>query len=571
MGALVVLFAVLFTVSALSVQSHLRDARAAVSTLRAALLVRTTTPAELSADVRRVQAAALAARNQSSGPLWSVPAAVPVLGAPFRTVRGAATAVQEVADGVLPDLETAQHELLAGALHTPAGGVQLQPLTAAQRPLARADVRTQQILSQVQGLQHSFIGPVDHGREQLLSQIKGLAGQLTAADTAVRLLPPMLGGNGQRRYFLGFENSAESRGLGGLPGAYAIIRADHGKISFEKFGNDTDFNGIHVSNADFGPDYAAHYGGAAPQDVFVNSDISPHFPYTAKLWMRYWQAKTGETLDGAVATDPTALSYLLDVTGPTRLPDGTAVNAQNVVALTESVAYSRFTETPKRKQFFIDIAKAVADDVLTRGPAKDTTLAKSLARGVGERRLLVFSGRLDEQQLLAGEPIAGLLPDSSAPFNSVVINNAAGSKLDYYLARDVRYSGPTCSGRVRTSTVTVRLTNNAPTSGLSDYAVARADKPPQGTPRGSERLLVGDYTTKGALLASATLDGKQAFLAVNAERGRPVYTALVEISPRTSRTLVLYLVEPVSALGVPSTMVQPLVLPQVTSLPRRAC
>lgn len=568
---LVVAFVAAFTVSALSVQRNLRDARVAVGGLRAALLDRGTTPAEVSADLQRVQAAAKAADDAASGPLWGVPAAVPLLGRPLRTVRGAASAVDQLARIVLPDLAAAQRTLLTGSLHTAAGGVRLAPIVAAQQPLARADAQTGQILAQIQALQHSIIGPVDQGRRQLLAQVQGLAGQLHAADTAVRLLPPMLGADGPRRYFLGFENNAEARGLGGLPGAYAIVRADQGKITFEKFGNDTDFGGVHVSAADFGPDFLAHYAGAGPQDIFVNSDYSPHFPYAAKLWMRYWQAKTGEKLDGAIATDPTALSYLLAVTGPTTLADGTAVSASNVVALTESLAYTRFTDTARRKQFFIDVAKAVADDVLKRGPAKDTTLAKSLARAVGERRMLVWSARPDEEQLLSGEPIAGLLPDTSAPFASVVINSASGSKVDYYFDRDVRYTGPSCSGRVRTSSVTVRLTNNAPTSGLSDYVANRVDNPPPGTPRGSERLQIGVYATKGALLASATLDGKQEFLTVNQELGRPVYTAFLEIAPQTARTLVLYLVEPATARGIPSTIVQPLVRPQHTQLPSRGC
>ena len=38
-----------------------------------------------------------------------------------------------------------------------------------------------------------------------------------------------------------------------------------------------------------------------------------------------WQHKTGEHLDGALALDPTALSYLLHATGPATLPDGSRV------------------------------------------------------------------------------------------------------------------------------------------------------------------------------------------------------------------------------------------------------
>ena len=44
------------------------------------------------------------------------------------------------------------------------------------------------------------------------------------ASIAVRLLPGMLGGDGERRYLFVFQNNAEIRATGGIPGAFA---ADH--------------------------------------------------------------------------------------------------------------------------------------------------------------------------------------------------------------------------------------------------------------------------------------------------------------------------------------------------------
>ena len=45
-----------------------------------------------------------------------------------------------------------------------------------------------------------------------------------------------------------------------------------------------------------------------------------------------WKKKSGQQVTGAIAIDPTALSYLLQVTGPATLPDGEVVSADNVVA-----------------------------------------------------------------------------------------------------------------------------------------------------------------------------------------------------------------------------------------------
>ena len=53
--------------------------------------------------------------------------------------------------------------------------------------------------------------------------------------------------------------------------------------------------------------------------------------------------------------DPTALSYLLAVTGPAELPDGTQASAANVVALTESTTYETFaTDDSGRRDYLLD-------------------------------------------------------------------------------------------------------------------------------------------------------------------------------------------------------------------------
>src|SRR6478735_9775474 len=242
--------------------------------------------------------------------------------------------------------------------------------------------------------------------------------------------------------------------------------------------------------------------------------------------MRFWQAKTGERLDGAIATDPSALAMLLKVTGPTRLEDGTPVTADNVVALTERDAYARFTDPATRKLFLGEVAKAVADTVLSRGPARAGALATALGQAISERRLLVYSGSAPEQRVLARYPVAGQLDDTSGLFSGVIINNAGGNKLDYYLARDVTYTSA-CPGPQPTATVTIKLTNTAPATGLGRYAAGNAAEGQAGQPLGTNRLLVGYYATKGAHFSGPTLDGNPTFLTADTERGRPVFTVTI--------------------------------------------
>lgn len=67
-------------------------------------------------------------------------------------------------------------------------------------------------------------------------------------------MPSMLGADGPRRYVAVFENTAEARGTGGLPGAFAVLRAERGRLSFEHFGNDTELSGAHA-DVDLGAEF----------------------------------------------------------------------------------------------------------------------------------------------------------------------------------------------------------------------------------------------------------------------------------------------------------------------------
>ena len=568
-GALVVLAAAALCAIALAVTGylthrHLRDAQAAVGQLRLGLASTETPTAQIDAHLRDIQSEARAARELTDGPLWGLPARLPRVGAPFETVRGAAAAIDTVAHDVLPPVRGARDSLVGVDLRRHGGGLDLAPVSAAAAPLGQARGATDRALARAENLPSTGVHQIDAARGELLAQLGALSAQLRSAHEAVTLLPPMLGANEPRRYFVAFQNNAEARGTGGLPGVYAVLRADRGRISFEHYGVSGDFGGVRVSMKGLSPGFASQYQGAAPDRFFGNTTVSPHFPDGAQLMMRYWQGKTGERLDGALALDPSALSMLLAVTGPSTLPDGTVVKASNVVALTERDAYARFDDPVARKLYLIEVAKAVADDVLERGPAQGSQLAGALADAVAERRVLLYSARSEEQRIIGARPVGGTLSDTTGRFSGLVINNAGGNKLDYYLDRQVTYAAASCGARDQRATVTVRLTNRAPRSGLGSYAGGRADPLDAPVPRGTNRLLVGYYATKGADFSEATVDGKPAFLDVDTERGRPVFTFVLEIAPGQTRTLTLRIDEPAGAKGPVTTLVQPLVLPQRT-------
>jgi hypothetical protein len=301
--------------------------------------------------------------------------------------------------------------------------------------------------------------------------------------------------------------------------------------------------------------------------------MSPHFPYAARIWAAAWREHTGERVDGVFAVDPTTLSRFLRVTGPARMAGGTELTADNVVDLTERASYAMYDDVARRKAFFVEAARAAAGPLITATGDMRRLPALLVALNDAQRdgRLKVWSAHAAEQRLIESRPYSGTLPETPGPFAGLVVNNAAGGKLDYYLDRSLVWEANGCSSGDRPVTVTVTLANRAPVSGLPGYVTLRGDSPPYRTRPGDNRLLVSYYAGVGATLTGATLDGRPAQLAPGAERGHSVYTLDLELPARSRRTLVLHLLEP-HADRAPVLLRQSLVTPlRATLKPGGSC
>jgi hypothetical protein len=500
------------------------------------------------------------AHELTTGPLWYLAAHLPLVGTPIRTVRCTADVSNHLARDVLPPLmHTAS--LLAADAQRNGGLLDLVALRDAAPALDRAALSAARARAEAAALPTSWLPAANHARARLDRQLDRIAPVTAEAATAGHLLPRVLGVAGPRRYLMVFQNTAEARGTGGLPGAFAVLTADHGRLLFDSFGNDSEMAHIRPT-VDLGTDYAAMYGNNEPTSTWVNSDLSPHFPYAARIWAAAWKQHSGQSVDGVIALDPSALAPLLTATGPTRLPDGTTLTGADVLALTESTSYATYQDTPQRKAFFLAVARTAATRLLgiAHDPSHLPALMGALHTALTGGHVSAWSIHPDEQRELDARAIGGALPDGTAPFAGLVVNNAAGTKLDYYLDRSLDWRAEPSTPTGRAVTVTVALTNAAPNTPLPPYVTQRVDTPPYRIRPGDNRLLVSYFATAGASLYGATLDGRNVLVQPGLERGHPTYTTDVELPARTTRTLVLKLLEP-PADSLPELLRQPLVRP----------
>ena len=118
---------------------------------------------------------------------------------------------------------------------------------------------------------------------------------------------------------------------------------DNGAAKVDTLAANTELSGSSAL-VDLGPEYAQQYGFTNPFTDFRNSNLSAHFPYAAQIWKAMWAHDSGMSVDGVIALDPVALSYVLGAVGPVTMPDGEVITEGNVIELTESTAYQRFPD-----------------------------------------------------------------------------------------------------------------------------------------------------------------------------------------------------------------------------------
>ncbi|QRZ08325.1 DUF4012 domain-containing protein [Mycolicibacterium austroafricanum] len=568
----VIAFGVWLGIRAFDAKSGLEQARDSAQQSKDALLEGNTEDASRFAE--EAQHYAEAARDATHSLPWNVVSVIPWLGSPFKAGQQIADVVLGLASDVLKPSTDVGVAISPDQLYSN-GRVDVQLLRSEEPQLSDLAEDAARLNAEAGSIADpGYLSLLRDARSQLQEQTSDLAGMLENAALAARLVPSMMGADGPRTYFMGFQTNAEARGTGGLLGGFGILRFDNGAPVVDDLGKNTELTGA-VANVDLGPEFNQQYGFTNPKTDFRNSNLSSHFPYAAQIWKSMWAEKTGIDVDGVIAIDPIALSYVLGAVGPVVLADGEVITRDNVVELTESTAYVRFpVDQIARKNYLQDIANAVVQKIT--GPVESPrALLEALGKAVGERRIAVWSSALDDQALLEETPLAHAVPDDPAPYAGVVINNLAGNKMDYYLEREIEYAADGCGAETRMSTVTVRLKNKVQAEApLPDYVAGTQglsrDIPfevPRGTMVTSVRLLATENSSMVGVLAN----GERTTFTEGVERGHPNYEVQVLIPPGQSGELVFRLSEP-TVSGEPRVPIQPLVdnVQPVVSVPQCA-
>lgn len=562
---------------------HLTSAKADLAAARTALLDRQLADADRL--IRSAGRETSAARRLTSDPLWRAAAAVPFAGATLADARDLARGADDVARQVLPPAFDAARAIDPKALRAPDGTIDIAVLRRAEPAVTAASDRATAAVGRLRATSRAGVaGPVRRAGTDVRRQAGDLAAVLRGVRRGLALAPAVLGADRPRRYFVLIQQNSEARGTGGLPGGFAVLTADKGRLRVTAQGSNADLRDATLPPPPGVPrDYIARYAGDGAFALWVNVNLSPDLPVVARVIADRWRQQSGESVDGVVTVDSQALADILRGSPPIPVPGKPPLTPANIVDYLAVGQYRDFA-TPagslagvdrsvQRKQLLVSIARA-ATDRLVNGGGSTLDLLRGLAAAAGSGHLRMASPDPALAPGLRDARIDGALPTGSAPLAYPVLFNASGGKLEYFLDRSLTYRAGACKGARRRSTVAFSLSNRAP-QGLPAYLTNPGNLPGIANTT-NDRVSASIYATPGTKLVSAELDGKKlgnqagSYLNAGTEGGLPLWSTLIDLPSGATRTFELTLDEPVvpGSARVPE---QPLARPLKVDIEVPAC
>lgn len=375
---------------------------------------------------------AAAAHRHTSGPVWAVASRVPIVGDDISAVRLVAASADSLGDHVLPTAIKAAQTVDPKKLAPVNGRVDVAPLAKLAPELERASIEAEKTNTEVQAIDPRALLPMLRGPVVAAqSGFTKITGSAQGAYVTSKVMP-WLFGKGTHRILVSFENNAEIRSLGGMPGSFGVLEVTNGKLSYE----------AQEGKGTFDPGGTVAFGklNAEQKNIFSNKPVTypqdtnmlPDVPQASRNLASAWERRQAP-VDGVLSVDTVAMSYLMKALSPVS-SNGFTVTGNNAVSTLLNQIYLQVPDTNLQNQIYADVA-AQAMKQITYSLKSPGGFASGLLQGLDESRVRLWVKNPEMQELLTTTRIGGDVSERHAksPQYSIFLNNATASKLEYYL------------------------------------------------------------------------------------------------------------------------------------------
>lgn len=359
-------------------------------------------------------------------------------------------------------------------------------------------------------------------------EIDRRASQAETAARLVDLLPPMLGADGPRTYLLVTLTPSDPRASGGYPGVYGLLHVDGSRLKLTDLAPTSTIP--QVAPVEASQDVRRVWGAYGSTTTFWDTTYTPDFPTAADLMTKIWEKGGGVPVDGVIAGDPALMAALLGVVGPVDTPVWPeTITRDNVERIVGADTYRTLSQA-QSDGWQVGVGAALWQAVFTR-PWPMQAMASAVVDAAEGRHLQVWSPNAEEEAILSQLGVAGAVafPGDGSPL--VTLNGFTANRAGYFVTTAVHVERkPTPTGG-ELITVTIRLTNDAP-SGPPSFLLGLTPADTGGGPLGTFGTDVNVYLPQGAVFLRETLDGTPSVPFEDEEFSRAVVSDVVLVPPK---------------------------------------
>jgi hypothetical protein len=479
-------------------------------------------PVELDRRLDELVSRADTAAALTSDPIWRAAEVLPWAGTNLRVFREVADVIRSAAHDALPPLRRLATDFDPGTFAPRDGRIDPAPFVVAAPLLREVDAALESARSAAHEIDAEGALPqLQQAVEQLTDLVDDASEVVDGLDAAASLLPAMLGSESPRDYLVLSLNNAELRASGGIPGALAVIHVEDGALALGAQEPSSTFGGFDA------PVLALTAGELTLYEEFLgrfmqNVTMTPDFARTGELAAEMWRIRHGQQVDGVVAIDPVAVSYLLGSLGPVDVGEGISLDEHGAVEMLLSEAYVRFPDARQTDAFFSDAFEGVFER-LRLGPDDDREFLDGLIRGAAEQRLHFWSAHPDEQNKLAPTGLSGAPIEATERSTAlgVYFNDATAAKMGYYLRAAIGVASVVCRVDDRPFfEVRLSLTSTAPADAGTTLPPAVTGGGTHGVEPGQTSTNVYVHAPPGTVVYLVAVDGtERAFLSADDTAG----------------------------------------------------
>ena len=502
------------------------------------------TPEEVSGLLGKVISEVDTAHNLTSGPVWWTVANVPFLGRSPRAVQTAISCLDDTLQST---------DKLRFALSQNYSSESFKDLSYILGLSNSVQVLASPIKQSAKRLSDLNLSGVPSLLAQPVRKLgEGYAALVPiTADSAMfsQIGPALLGLDRPRKWMLVFQNGAEARSIGGFPGGWGILSATKGHLQLSKLYKETALMKTPLANWKqiVTPEQANLYGSDLSR--FSDMNLSPDYPTNARLMAAVEEQNFGVKVDGVLSMNEYALADFMKVTGSVKVQDR-VIDSTNAASYVTRDVYQDFPNPKQKDQAVFSIIENTFAK-FQNGNLGPIRILQAIIPAIHSENLQAWTNESSVQAKFSKLPIGGSLANENNPTAAVVLINGAGNKLDAYVKTNVSYQQGLCATDFpfRDSTITVRMNNTAPKSGLPAYVTTRFDlgemKP---TNPGSTKMLVYIHVPLGSVFESAKINGKSELpISEGSDLARQVWRFDAELPAGKTTAVQLQFAEP--ALG----------------------